>query len=39
VIDSNNKIIFIPGLKKSKYDTLKQGKYDIIVWYNKEENK
>lgn len=39
VIDSNNNVIFIPGLKKSKYDTLKQGKYDIIVWYNKEENK
>lgn len=39
VVDSDDNIIFIPGLKKSKYDTLKSGKYDIIVWYNKEENK
>lgn len=39
VVDSEDNIVFIPGLKKSKYDALKSGKYDIIVWYNKEENK
>lgn len=39
VIDSNNNIVWIPGLKKSKYDTLKSKNYDIILWYSvKEEN-
>ena len=38
VVDSNEKIVWIPGLKKSKYDGLKLGKYDIILWYNEEEN-
>ena len=38
VIDSDDNIIWIPGIKKSKYDSLKTGKYDIILWYDKEEN-
>lgn len=38
LVDSNDKILWIPGIKKSKYDRLKVGKYDIIVWYAKEEN-
>ena len=37
VVDSDEKIVWIPGLKKSKYDGLKVGKYDIILWYNEEE--
>ena len=38
VVDSNDNILWIPGIKKSKYDSLKTGKYDIILWYGKEEN-
>lgn len=38
VVDSEDNIIWIPGIKKSKYDSLKSGKYDIILWYDKEEN-
>ena len=38
VVDSDDNILWIPGIKKSKYDGLKAGKYDIILWYNKEEN-
>ena len=33
VVDSNDNIVWIPGLKKSKYDGLKKKKYDIILWY------
>lgn len=33
VVDSDNNILWVPGLKKSKYDRLKTGKYDIILWY------
>ena len=38
VYDNNNIIIWIPGLKKSKYDKSKYGNYDIILKYYKEEN-
>ena len=38
LVDSNDTILWIPGIKKSKYDRLKIGKYDIIVWCTKEEN-
>ncbi len=38
VVDSNDNILWVPGIKKSKYDRLKDGKYDIILWYVKEEN-
>lgn len=31
--DSLGKILWIPGVKKSKYDKSKQGKYDIILKY------
>lgn len=35
--DSSGKIIWLPGIKKSKYDKSKLGKYDIILKYYKEE--
>ena len=38
VVDSDDNVIWIPGLKKSKYDGLKSGKYDIILRYEKEDN-
>ena len=38
VVDSLDNIVWIPGIKKSKYDGLKTKKYDIILWYMKEEN-
>jgi tRNA(Ile)-lysidine synthase len=31
VVDSKGKIIWIPGLKKSKFTKLKNEKYDIIL--------
>lgn len=31
VVDSNNNIIWIPGIKKSKYNKEKNEKYDIII--------
>lgn len=33
VVDSNENIIWIPGLKKSKFDKQKNEKYDIIIKY------
>ena len=33
VVDSEDKIIWIPGIKKSKYTKLKNEKYDIIIKY------
>ena len=33
VVDSLDNIVWVPGLKKSKYDGLKKKKYDIILWY------
>ena len=33
VVDSNDTILWLPGLKKSKFDVQKQGKYDIILKY------
>ena len=37
VVDSNDTIVWIPGLKKSKYDRLKTKNYDIILWYMNKE--
>ena len=31
VVDSNDEIIWLPGLKKSKFDSKNSGKYDIIL--------
>ena len=31
VVDSNDEIIWLPGLKKSKFDSKNLGKYDIIL--------
>lgn len=33
VVDSNDTIVWIPGLKKSKFDKTKSEKYDIILKY------
>ena len=33
VVDSNNVVVWIPGLKKSKFDKTKEEKYDIILKY------
>lgn len=37
VTDKTGKIIWLPGLKKSKYDRSKRGNYDIILKYYKED--
>ena len=34
VVDSNNQILWLPGLKKSKFDKANSENYDIILWYN-----
>lgn len=33
VVDSNNVVVWLPGLKKSKFDKTKDEKYDIILRY------
>jgi len=33
VVDSDNTIVWVPGLKKSKFDKSKEEKYDIILKY------
>jgi len=35
VVDSKNRIIWLPGLRKSKFDNEKNKKYDIILKYTK----
>ena len=37
VVDSNDTIVWLPGLKKSKFDKTKDEKYDIILKYQKKE--
>lgn len=39
VTDSKGEIIWLPGLKKSKFDKQKEEKYDIILKYHKKEEK
>ena len=34
LVDSNDTILWVPGLKKSKYNKEKNGKYDIIIRYD-----
>ena len=34
VVDSVGKIVWIPGIKKSKYDRKKTDSYDIILKYS-----
>ncbi len=34
LVDSNNNLLWVPGLKKSKYDKSKTQNYDIIIWYH-----
>lgn len=33
VVDSNDSIVWLPGLKKTKFDRTKERKYDIILRY------
>ena len=33
LVDGNNEVLWIPGLKKSHFDSQKTGKYDIILTY------
>ena len=35
VTDDNNEIIWLPGLKKTKFDREKDQNYDIIIRYQK----
>lgn len=37
VTDSNDSILWLPGLKKSKFDNEKNEKYDIILKYTKKK--
>lgn len=37
VVDSNNNVIWIPGIKKSEFDRDLNENYDIIIKYMKEE--
>jgi tRNA(Ile)-lysidine synthase len=34
VVDNNDEILWIPGIKKSKFDKSNDENYDIILWYN-----
>ena len=34
VVDANNNIVWIPGVKKSQFDIPKNKKCDIILWYH-----
>ena len=37
LVDSDGKILWIPGIKKSKFDINKDEKYDIILKYERKE--
>lgn len=37
LVDNDDNILWLPGIKKSKYDRSKKGKYDIIFKYVKED--
>ncbi len=34
VVDKEGNIVWLPGIKKSKFDKAKNENYDIILWYN-----
>ena len=34
VVDATGKIVWIPGIKKSKYDVKKVDSYDIVLKYS-----
>ena len=36
LVNSNNEIVWIPGIKKSNFDIPINGEYDIIIKYVKE---
>ena len=38
-VDKEGKIVWIPGLRKSKFDNEKNQKYDIILKYTKKKGK
>ncbi len=35
LVDNDGNILWLPGLRKSKFDNEKTQKYDIILWYTK----
>lgn len=35
MVDASNQIVWLPGLRKSKFDVKNEGKYDIILEYEK----
>lgn len=37
LVDSNNTVLWVPNLKKSKFNKKKDEKYDIILWYYERE--
>ena len=37
VVDSENRVVWLPGLRKSKFDNKKDEKYDIILKYTRKE--
>ena len=37
LVDSSDNIVWMPGIKKSKFDKEKEENYDIILKYTKEE--
>ena len=38
LVDSKNQILWLPGLKKSKFDKKNSEKYDIIIRYEEDKN-
>ena len=39
VVDAKNEIVWLPGVKKSKFDKEINEKYDIILMFEKEGDK
>jgi tRNA(Ile)-lysidine synthase len=39
LVDANDIVIWLPGVKKSKFDKSKEEKYDIIIKYILKEEK
>ena len=38
LVDANNSILWVPGLKKSEFDVAFNGNYDIIIKYFERED-
>ena len=37
LVDANNEVLWVPGLKKSQFDIPIEQEYDIIITYQKKE--